>query len=107
MNVLADYVGHADLYYSLHLLFEKRLRANLFRPMGLEWSGKGFHNPPAVDPADQNGIVQQIDGVHHIPLKMEVEGGYYTQKAITFNTFLEMDFDLVVTTFYGHEKNIS
>ena len=104
MNVLADYVGHSDLYYSLYLLFEKRLRTNLFRPIGSEWSRKGFYDPPSVDPAEMNGEVQLIDGVYHIPMKMETEGGYYTQKAITFNRFLEMDFDVVVTTFYEHEK---
>ncbi len=107
MNVLADYLGHSDLYYSLHSLFEKRLKMNLFRPIGLEWSRKGFHGyytHPTFDSAEKNGEVQQIDGVHHIPVKMEMEGGYYTQKAITYNKFLEMDFDFVVTTSYGNEK---
>jgi len=104
MNVLADYVGHTDLYYSLYLLFEKRLRANLFRPIGSEWCRKGFNEPPSVDTGEMNGAIELIDGVYHIPMKMEMESGYYTQKAITFKKFLEMDIDLVVTTFFRHEK---
>ncbi|GAH68791.1 unnamed protein product, partial [marine sediment metagenome] len=50
------------------------------------------------------GEVQVVDGIHHIPMKMEMDGGYYTQKAITFNKFLKMDFDLVVATMFNHEK---
>ena len=109
MNVFADYLGHSDLYYSLHLLFEKRLKANLFRPIGPEWSEKGFLNPPSVDPAEEAtplnlAEVNQTDDIHYIPVKMELEDGYYTHKAITFSQFLRMDFDLIVTTFFEHER---
>lgn len=41
MKVLADY-HHGDLYYSLHLLFEKRLGWELYRPIGMEWFEAGY-----------------------------------------------------------------
>ena len=103
MNVFIDYMGHSDVHYSFQLLFEKRLKANLFRPWGVEWWNKGFFLPIA-DPKEGNGEVQLIDDVYHLPMKMETEGGYYTQKAITFDTFLKMDFDVVVASFYQHEQ---
>lgn len=106
MNVLADYVGHSDLYYSLHSLFEKRLKMNLFRPIGLDWHKNGFCQPPPEDPAEINGEIQLKDGIYYIPIKLETDGGYYTQKGITFDMFLKMDFDIVVTTFFEHEKTL-
>lgn len=118
MNVFADYVGHSDLYYSLHLLFEKRLGAQLFCPEGLEWYKKGFVKlRPSIsigkidtiddvlkNPYCECERLELVDGVYHYHRKMELDKGYYIQKAITFDQFLEMDFDLVVTTFYQHEK---
>ncbi len=123
MNVLADY-HHGDLYYSLHSLFEKRLKMNLFRPLGLEWFNKGFWkvaepygNPPDTinqglgipkeiwsrdkEPIQKYGDSQLIDGVYHIPAK--APGEYYIQKGITFEKFLKMDFDFIVATYFGHE----
>lgn len=52
MNVFVDYTLHSDLNYSLHLLFEERLKMNLFRPIGPEWQTKGFQ---FFDPADPTG----------------------------------------------------
>jgi len=104
MNVFVDYLGHSDLYYSLHLLFEKRLGANLFRPIGSSWQEKGFFMGADLNPTEVNGEIQLVEGVYHIPMKIEAEGGYYVQKAIEFNKFLEMDFDIAVTTYYAHEQ---
>ncbi len=41
MNVLADF-HHADLWWSLHILFEKRLGWKLYRPYGMEWYDQGY-----------------------------------------------------------------
>ena len=123
MRVLADY-HHGDLYYSLHLLFEERLKANLFRPIGLEWFEKGFwkiaepygNAPDTIDqylgvpkdtwdrtkePIQKYGEVELIDGVYHIPVKVGSE--QYIQKAITFSEFLKMDFAFVVASYAGHD----
>jgi len=109
----------------LHLLFEDRLKMSLFRPIGLEWFQKGFwkiaepyHNAPDTidqflgipretwdankEPTQRYGQAQLIDGVYHIPVK--VGSGEYIQKAITFDKFLEMDFDFIVASYGGHES---
>lgn len=41
MRVLADY-HHDDLYYSLHLLFAKRLGFELYQPVGMAWKEHGY-----------------------------------------------------------------
>jgi hypothetical protein len=43
MKILVDFVGHADLYYSMHLLFEKRLGHELYRPTGEKELGKPIY----------------------------------------------------------------
>jgi hypothetical protein len=124
MNILCDY-HHGDLYHSLHLLFEERLKARIFRPLGLEWFHKGFWkvaepygNAPGtirqflevpqktwkdIEPIQRYGEIQLIDGVYHIPARV---GGdrFYIQKAITFNKFLKMDIDAVISTHPAHAK---
>lgn len=96
----------------------------LFRPIGLEWFQKGFwkiaepygNAPDTIDqylgvpkdtwdkkkePIQKYGEVELIDGVYHIPLKVGSE--QYIQKAITFDKFLEMDFEFVIASYHGHE----
>jgi glycosyltransferase involved in cell wall biosynthesis len=119
LNVLADYVGHSDLYYSLHLLFEKRLGYQLYFPEGPEWQTRGFvefPSPPVtvgkIDTANDvklNPYVEcwkdeVVDGVHCYHRKMEPDRGHWIQRAITFDKFMHMDFDVVLTTYFGHEK---
>jgi hypothetical protein len=43
MNVFCDF-HHGGLYYSMHLLWEKRLGANLCTMGGMEWFDKEFEN---------------------------------------------------------------
>lgn len=117
MNIFADYL-HNDLYYSLHALFEKRLKGQLFCPEGFEWQEKGFVKiqPPipigkidTVDDIIQNPNIECekleiIDGIYNYHRKMELNGGHYIQKGITFDKFLDMDFDIILTTYWGHEE---
>lgn len=118
VNILTDF-HHGDLYYSLHLLFEERLGAKLFRPIGLDWFTKGFFKmaepygnapdtikqflgvPPIDKPAQKYSIqkykeTQLVDDVYYIPTK--VSNGYFNQRAITFKKFLEMDFDFIIAS---------
>ena len=125
MNVFAD-LHHGDLYYSLHLLFEKRLGWNLFRPIGLDWFKKGFWkiaepygNPPdtigqylevpSVEKSahwvQRYGETQLVDDVYYISTR--ISDGYYIQKAITLETFLKMDIDFVIATYDRHEEPYS
>jgi len=95
---------------------------NLFRPIGLEWFTRGFWkiaepygNQPGTieqflgiprdaktEPIQKYGEVQIIDGVYYIPAKISSE--YYIQKAVTFDQFLKMDFDIIIATYMGHEQ---
>ena len=98
MNILADCVGHSDLYYSLYALFEKRLGMTLYRPIEEEgWTGKGIHT--TVIPDEEKGTPELVDGVYYIPMEMN-----YVQRAITFEMFLDMDFDIIVTTTRSNEE---
>lgn len=118
MNVFADYTGHSDLYYSLHALFEERLGGQLFCPKGPEWQKRGFVklNPyipigkfkSVDDIAKKWGIECEkhefVDDIHYYYRKMEPDRGHYIQKGITFEKFLEMDFDIILTVYQGHEE---
>lgn len=123
MKVLAD-LHHADLYYSLQLLFEKRLGAELYRPIGLEWYTEGFWNVfPHPDTAGQYlGLNQAINipkDVHGNPLPRGArvneeyrfeDGIYYVtdvtkgkiQRAITLEKFRSMEFDIVLSSIPAH-----
>ena len=121
MNVFADW-HHGSLYYSLHLLFEKRLGWNLFRPIGYDWFKRGFwrysRKPSVVkqylETPDRDEQVVYMwtqwsgekprleDGVYLISM---LEGSdTYVHKAITFEKFLQLDFDFVIASVYQHEK---
>lgn len=104
MRVFADF-HHGALYYSFHLLFEKRLGWELYRPTGYEWFTKGFWrystNPTVIKQYLQPPDVPPKDGVYHVPY---MEGTQrYVHKAITFQKFMEMDFDYIIASVYQHE----
>jgi len=106
-KVFADY-HHGALYYSFHLLFEKRLGWELYRPTGYDWFKRGlwrYSAHPFVvkqylePPSDK---YRRARGVYHVPLR---EGkNVYTHRAITLQAFEEMDFDYVVASVYQHEE---
>jgi hypothetical protein len=60
MKILAD-LHHFDLYYSFHLLFEKRLGHTLYRPIGPEWSNSGFWKLSEI-PIVRDGFLSPISG---------------------------------------------
>jgi len=122
LRVFAD-LHHGDLYYSLILLFEKRLGMNLYRPIGLDWFKKGFWKiaepygnppdtigqylePPSVEKSanwvSRYGDSQLVDDIYYIPAR--APDGFYTQKAITLEKFLTMDFDIIIASYLGHEE---
>lgn len=123
MKILAD-LHHAELYYSLQLLFEKRLGAELYRPIGMDWYHQGFwHVYPHIDTAKQFlGTDQSINipkDVHGNPLPRGArvneeyrfeDGIYYVtdvtknkiQRGITLDKFKEMEFDVLVSSMPQH-----
>lgn len=118
MVVFSD-LHHGDLYYSLQLLFEKRLGWTLLRPIGTDWFTQGYWKLAEVygnhpDTIRQflgldvhkweaykflNGDYKLEDGVYHIydPIH-DIH-----QKAITFEQFKQMDIDLVISSYQPHD----
>ncbi len=118
MKVFCD-LHHEALFYSLHLLFEKRLGWELYYPIGEDWFTQGywkiaepygnhpdtirqFLNPEAIG-FDQyksiNGDNYYKDGIYycHDPINN------YQRKAITLDKFKEMDIDIVISSYQPHD----
>lgn len=120
MKVLTDF-HHADLYYSLHLLFEKRLGWELYRPIGLDWFHEGFWKIAepygnAIDTVNQflqianTGWDQykNLNGQHYIEddVYYSFDHGHdYYHRAITLEKFKNMKFDIVISTIPSHDRS--
>lgn len=118
MKVFADF-HHGDLYYSLHLLFVKRLGGELYRPIGLDWFNDGFWKIAEPYGNSQSTINQYLainnydwnlyktpSDKHYVESNiyhMWDPGHDYYQKAITLETFKDMRFDLILPTIESHE----
>lgn len=118
MNIFTDF-HHPALYYSFHLLFEKRLGHTLYRPIGKEWSESGYWKlldlcvnayqreeklaellvPDAVLPyanISWNKILKEeedyvvIDKSGNIPVE---------QRGVTLDQFKKIKFDLIIASF--------
>ncbi len=109
MNILCDFIGHADLYYSMHALFSTRLGWNLFRPLAGsvpdssgntifddEWAKHGVITLHLADPS----WPYRHDGDEFRPYIPTHE---YEQRCITFDKFLSIKFDAIISTSYQHE----
>lgn len=94
MNVFVDFVGHADLYYSMHALFEKRLGFKLYRPSNLDprWSELNVFTPqpPGYFTTTENGIYSPVHN--------------YEQNLLTFEQFLKTDFVFIVSSSWTNEQ---
>ncbi|MEK6881264.1 MAG: hypothetical protein AABY22_16705, partial [Nanoarchaeota archaeon] len=119
MKVFTDF-HHGDLYYSFQLLFEKRLGWELYRPIGTDWQSEGFWK--IADPyGDNSDTIMQFLGISpgwkpkdQTPPLNDVsykEGDVYQlfeyphgtrHKAITLETFKEMDIDIVIASIPAH-----
>lgn len=119
MKVLTDY-HHGGLFGSLHLLIEKRLGWDLFRPIGLDWFYEGYWRvaEPYGNAMDTVNQYLSIDDQPYIPYvflngnamkKGEVYSIYDPEndiehKAVTLETFKKMDIDLIIASHPLHEK---
>ena len=119
MRVLADY-HHGSLFQSLQLLFEGRLGAELYRPIGMEWYEQGYWNVyPHPATASQfltvtddvslklnsEGVevpgheaAREDDGIFHID--SGPDGG--SHRGITLDKFASLDFDIVISSIPQH-----
>ena len=120
MKVFVD-LHHSDLYYSLHLLLEKRLGFELYRPVGMDWFNEGYwqiakpysndlsivkqflnidiDHPERYHPSCGNYIVSCKNNIYYV---YEPIHDYY-QKAITLETFKNTKFDLIISTVQEHD----
>ncbi len=103
MKIFAD-MHQDDLYYSLWLLFVKRLGGELYRPTGFEWFKNGFWK--------YNEEMQVVEQYLRTPKEAKDQGGYleiyegkhgYNHKALTYDQFLKMDIDIVIASVNQHE----
>lgn len=129
MNVLID-LHHEDLFYSLQLLFQKRLGMNVYRPIGLEWYHEGFwHIFPHINTANQylstdgvpplsaNGVpvteehgegawinkdAVGTEGLFHVPDNQHANPIHH--RGVTLQAFKDMEFDLIVASIPKHLK---
>ncbi len=122
MKVFCD-MHHGALFYSLHLLFEKRLGWELYYPIGEDWFTQGywkiaepyandagtirqFLSPEAIG-FDQyksiNGDNYYKDGVYYCYDPVQD----YQRKAITLERFKEMDIDIVISSYQPHDESFA
>ena len=118
MKVFAD-LHQGDLYYSLQLLFVKRLGWELYRPIGEDWFTQGYWKIAEPYGNDRGTIRQYLGTDTHnweqykfLNGDYVLEDGIYNiydpisgdhQKAITFQKFKEMDIDIVISTYQPHD----
>lgn len=127
MNILVD-LHHEDLFYSLQLLFEKRLGYKVYRPIGLEWYHEGYWAVhPSINTANQylstdgrpplsaNGIPVTEEhgegawinknaigesGIYHIPDRQHANPMHH--RGVTLSAFKDMKFDVLVASMPVH-----
>lgn len=125
MNVFTDF-HHSGLLQSLILLFEKRLGAKIYRPIGTDWHARGFwkvyDHPATVEqflgiggntPDGTQKLNEVID--ERTPDKIENYGAMWTgvykchdidsgqtNKAVTFDAFMRGKFDIVIASLPAH-----
>ena len=121
MRVFAD-LHHADLYHSLHLLFEERFGWELYHPIGFDWFHAGYWKIAepygnAMDTVgqflDPANCSQDIEEAWPPGFEFNMEGGLYRtfepihqyeRKGIAFDQFKSIKFDVIVSSFDRHDR---
>lgn len=121
MNIFTDF-HHPALYYSLHLLFEKRLGHALYRPIGEEWSKSGYwklldlciNNYQRKEKLAELLIPDAVLPYANISWNtvLKDEGSYVVigksgslpveQRGVTLRQFKNIKFDLIISSFVGN-----
>lgn len=119
MKVFTDF-HHSSLFYSLQLLFEKRLGWELYRPIGLQWFSQGYWKL-AKPYNDSEDTIKQFLGINVTPRDgtpplnkgtlISPEDSFILKsdspilhKAVTLEQFKNMKFDLILATHPLHIK---
>lgn len=119
MNIFSDF-HHQGLFYSMQILFEKRLGHDLFRPIGMEWFEEGYWKiNDELDTAKQYLSLESVPSDGTQPLnalpyeskgyekneryyQLRDEHHYALNKAITYDAFKEMPIDIVIASIPQH-----
>lgn len=128
MKIFCD-LHHEDLFYSLQLLFEKRMGAEVYRPIGLEWyeqkywaiyphvsTARQYLDMSSVPPLNVHGVPVteehgdgawinkgnfiSSDGIFIVPDKQHLNG--IPHRAITLERFKETKFDVLLCSIPAH-----
>ena len=107
MNVFCD-LHQDDLYYSLHLLFEKRLGWKLYRPIGMDWwKCRLWIYNNLEDTSHQYLDIHDCD-VNHGTWYECPEGRHeYSHRALTLEQFWQMPIDIIIASVTSHEEPYS
>jgi hypothetical protein len=114
MRILTDF-HHSSLYSSLLYTLESRLGHSVYRQIGERWFKEGFWKINRQADTIQQYLgtygYQPIDGTPSLNNVMWVQDGiYYSRdpntaqihKAITFETFMGMNFDVIIASIPQH-----
>lgn len=114
MRILSD-MHHSSLYSSFLYTLEGRLGHELYRQIGEKWFTQGFWKINRQRDTIQQYLgtygYQPTDGTPSLNNTLWVKDGvYYSKdpntgqihKAITYETFMEMDFDVIIASIPAH-----
>lgn len=110
--MLVDF-HHTSLLTSLNLLFRDRLGFEVYRPTGMEWFHEGFWAINDLEPTARQFLedVQPEDGTPSLNVGTRLEDGIVTvldpghwnmHKAMTFERFLDEEFDYILCSIPQH-----
>jgi len=112
MDILSD-LHHGDLFESFRILFENRIGARLFHPIGLDWAEKGYWTY-----ADNHPMPETRDMIRSQYLDFKAsdglspDGTYYVRqnachgniyKMLSLDKFFKTPIDIVICSVANHE----
>lgn len=106
-KVFSD-LHHFGLFNSLHLLFEKRLGGQLYRPIGEDWLHKGYWKMAEIYNNHPATVAQYLGTTDSMPTDgkglypIEDQGHGYVQNAITLDRFMSEPIDLIIASIPQH-----
>lgn len=116
LKILTDF-HHSSLYSSFLYTLENRLGHEVYRQIGREWFEKGYWRINRQEDTIQQYLgtygYKPTDGTPSLNEIMWVKDGIYyskdnntgqVHKAIRFESFLEMDFDVIIASIPAHIK---
>lgn len=96
MNVFVDF-HHSSLLESLILLFEKRLKGKVFRPLGMEWFTEGYWKIN-----DQLDTAKQFLSFGSIPSDGTPPLNENSEHTLSYSDFFKTDIDIVIASIPQH-----